>query len=84
MSTVDLTKLKDGEIVHFKCGGSEIVSHVAMFHSQFHIDFEGFDAQVFSKYGELCVDGGYYPNSLFNIVRISRVGDFPFERAPSK
>lgn len=82
MNTVDLTKLKDGEILHFKCGGSAIVSHVAMFHGQFHIDIEGFCSQVFNKYGELCVDGGYFPNSIFSIARISRVGDFPFEQAP--
>jgi len=82
MNTVDLTKLKDGEILHFKCGGSAIVSHVAMFHGQFHIDIEGFCSQVFNKYGELCVDGEYLPNSIFSITRISRVGDFPFEQAP--
>lgn len=82
MNTVDLTKLKDGEILHFKCGGSAIVSHVAMFHGQFHIDIEGFCSQVFNKYGELCVDGEYFPNSIFSITRISRVGDFPFEQAP--
>jgi hypothetical protein len=46
MNIVDLTKLKDGEIVHFKGGGSEIVPHVEPTYTKAEITHEQFKHHV--------------------------------------